>query len=163
LLLGYLMGWIKSLLIVNDVDHWLCEFEKYANDDISKQYLELIKSKGFFYWFERLSLKHKIYSLEEFIEYWWDCFQRFNHTDISTQWEQWKYVDVGKLFVDYDNIKDDWKETFDMTSYIDYDSLQDYYKRNLDIFSQEFDMTFEVFKNRQDWKGLLYKWVKTKI
>ena len=159
LLLGYIMGWIKSLVSTNNLSEWTQEFERYIDNKESVEYYNLIKQRGYFYWFEKLSMKHKVYNIKEFIDYWWDCYKKYN----DKRWDQWEYIDVGKLFLDYKNSKDYWKEFFDLDSYLDNNDLQGYYFKNLEIFKEEFNMSFEDFKIKNNWNELLYNWVKLKI
>ena len=159
LILGYCCGWIKSLLDERDLysrrRSFVDEFESYATTpEITKLY-EHIKIREKFYWFEKVALKHKHTDLNEFVDYWWLWYQKFNFRK-STGWH---HIDIGNCFKNYNNTKDEWKNYFGLDDYLNKETLASYHQGNLDLIERKLGIPFEQFINT-DWIKILKDWIR---
>lgn len=158
LILGYCCQWIKSLVDVRQLEsrnnRFIKEFESYVKTKEGQDLYDQIKLRTTFYWFEKVALKHQHTNLNEFIDYWWKWYQKFN----DKRYQNWDYIDIGNCFKDYENSKDDWKNYFSLADHLDKNTLDSYYAGNLDLIQREFGITFDKFIN-SDWLSLLKEWV----
>lgn len=164
LILGYLMSWIKSLLDLRDFKSHENEFVRYVNSqsEESIEYYNKIKNRGKFYWFEKVSMKHNVFNVDDFILYWWNSYMTYNHSNPADRWEQWNYIDVGECLKNYEVSKVEWKETFGLKEYLNKDNLENYYQTNLNLIDREFNIPFETLISG-NWIGVLSEWVHSKI
>jgi len=155
LFLAYIVGWIKSLTTIGKVNPRFTNEVEHKLNSITRPYYDKILERGYFYWFEKLALKHGIVSIDDFIEFWWRSFRQYN----NLKWDQWTYIDIGSLIKDYDNVKEEWNELFNLDSDLDKAAIEEYHANNLQLIEDTFNKSFDELGT--SWQELLLDWINT--